>query len=97
MVIYRDTPCLLCPIHCCARATTAEMNIPLLTADSWFGASRRITPQLQAFLVWIDVYKDIDIPCSLYSINVCAGATAAEMNISLLTADFWSVLAGVAL
>jgi len=35
--------------------------------------------------------------CSLYPTNIVSGATAAEMNISLLTADFWSVLAGVAL
>mmetsp|Transcript_767 Transcript_767/g.2357 ORF Transcript_767/g.2357 Transcript_767/m.2357 type:complete len:114 (-) Transcript_767:35-376(-) len=34
---------------------------------------------------------------TLVSYLLQAGATAAEMNISLLTADFWSVLAGVAL
>ena len=34
---------------------------------------------------------------TLVSALLQAGATAAEMNISLLTADFWSVLVGVAL
>ena len=68
-----------------------------LTPDGRFlvGASRRIAlgSKLSSY-GYMDIYRDITL-IYFACFTSFSGATAAEMNISLLTADFWSVLAGV--